>query len=201
MKIDAISKFNPQKLLRNIAVATPLLVLAPVISALERNPVKDKFERIIPIIESDDFSPAVKVGKDTVYPAVVVDKSENQLYYYDLGGELDTLFTVGLGKASTPTDIGLKRVVTIEEHPYADSPKATKRHKTPDEYGSRVIVLENIDTKTGEVVGFNEEFIHGTNKPESVGKNQSKGCIRMNNKDVEKLADWLTEGQYVLVRE
>ena len=48
---------------------------------------------------------------------------------------------------------------------------------------------------------YNGEFIHGTDKPESIGKNQSKGCVRLNNADVENLAEWLSVGQYVLIRE
>jgi hypothetical protein len=35
-----------------------------------------------------------------------------------------------------------------------------------------------------DVKGFG---IHGTNRPESIGKNASHGCIRMRNSDVEDL--------------
>ncbi len=39
-------------------------------------------------------------------------------------------------------------------------------------------------------LGFKERKqygIHGTNEPESIGKNISHGCIRMNNRDVEEI--------------
>ncbi len=203
MKLDAISRIATPKFVKNLMIAAPLLMAAPLANGLEKSPEKDSFERskVITIHKDNDLSPAVNIGNDTVYPAVVIDKSENTLYFYDLDGQLDTLFNVGLGKPSTPTDEGLKIITDIEDHPYDTAHKATKRHKTPDEYGSNVIILDNIDTKTGKIVGNNDEFIHGTNKPESVGKNMSKGCIRMKNEYIEKLAEWVMPGQYVLIRE
>lgn len=207
MKLNAINKIKTPNFIKNIMLAAPLIAAAPFINALEKSPAQDKFEKttvseeVIPIHPNDSFSPEIKVGDETVYPAIVVDKSENQLYFYDLDGNLDTLFKVGLGKPSTPTDTGLKVITRIEDYPYKTASPATKRYKTPNDYGPKVIILDNVDTKTGKIVGYNGEFIHGTDQPSSVGKNQSKGCIRMYNEDVEKLASWVSKGQYVLVRE
>ncbi len=41
--------------------------------------------------------------------------------------------------------------------------------------------------------------IHGTNEPESIGKDQSLGCIRMSKKDVEELFDLLPKGTKVTI--
>ena len=206
MKISAIQN---NKLIKNLIVATPLLLLpSATLPISSQQPIKDTFEktttqtqRIIPVHETKDVSPAIKVGKETVYPAVVVDKSENKLYFYDLGGYIDTILDVGLGKASTPTDTGLRIITGIEEFPYSKAPEKTLRHQSPEEYGSNVICLATVDTETGKITGTNGEFIHGTNKPNSIGKNQSKGCIRLHNEDVEKLASWLFVGQYVLIKD
>ena len=89
----------------------------------------------------------------------------------------------------------------IEKYPYRSAPKSTKRFNAPNDYGPKILILDNIDTKTGKIIPGNGEFIHGTNKPSSVGQNQSKGCVRMHNDDIEKLASWVSKGQYVLVRE
>ena len=43
--------------------------------------------------------------------------------------------------------------------------------------------------------------IHGTTEPESIGKAQSNGCIRMLNKDVEELFGLVTIGTPVIIRE
>lgn len=205
MKIVPI---KTQNFIRKAMIVAPLMLMSSTTMPATSQPSKDMFEltssnpqRLIPVHKSNDISPAVKVGKEVIYPAVVVDKSENKLYFYDMGGVLDSVFEVGLGKATTPTDTGLRVITGIEDYPYSNAPAKTLRHKSPEEYGPKVICLATVDTETGEITGSNGEFIHGTNKPESIGKNQSKGCIRLNNDDVKKLADWLFVGQYVLINE
>ncbi len=53
-------------------------------------------------------------------------------------------------------------------------------------------------------LGFNEPFsnygIHGTTEPETIGKKVTNGCIRMLNKDVEDLYDFITEGVEVVIQ-
>lgn len=41
--------------------------------------------------------------------------------------------------------------------------------------------------------------IHGTNNPGSIGHMQSQGCIRLYNRDVEKLYDWVRVGTPVTI--
>jgi N-acetyl-anhydromuramyl-L-alanine amidase AmpD len=41
--------------------------------------------------------------------------------------------------------------------------------------------------------------IHGTNKPWSIGQFASHGCIRMRNKDVEELFEWVPIGTPVRI--
>ena len=43
--------------------------------------------------------------------------------------------------------------------------------------------------------------IHGTNEPESIGKQMSHGCVRMHNKDVEELFDVIPIGTAVSIVE
>ncbi|MBA4493863.1 L,D-transpeptidase [Paenactinomyces guangxiensis] len=42
--------------------------------------------------------------------------------------------------------------------------------------------------------------IHGTNRPSSIGKMVSRGCIRMHNRDVEDLARYAGIGTSVKIR-
>ena len=51
---------------------------------------------------------------------------------------------------------------------------------------------------TAEYQGYG---IHGTTKPESIGKAQSDGCIRMLNGDVEELFGLVTIGTPVIIKE
>ena len=46
-------------------------------------------------------------------------------------------------------------------------------------------------------VPWGDYGIHGTNKPDLIGKNVSSGCIRMRNKDVEALYDLIPNGTIV----
>ena len=46
-------------------------------------------------------------------------------------------------------------------------------------------------------VPWGDYGIHGTNKPELIGKNVSSGCIRMRNEDVEALYDLIPNGTIV----
>lgn len=54
--------------------------------------------------------------------------------------------------------------------------------------GERWIGLQGVH---GEAVGQERYGIHGTNDPATIGKNESLGCVRMNNEDVEWLYDML----------
>ncbi len=56
--------------------------------------------------------------------------------------------------------------------------------------GERWIGLEGV---SGESVEQMRDGIHGTNNPPSIGKDESLGCVRMHNQDVEVLYDMLVE--------
>jgi lipoprotein-anchoring transpeptidase ErfK/SrfK len=43
--------------------------------------------------------------------------------------------------------------------------------------------------------------IHGTNDPQSIGKAESAGCVRMHNADVEWVYDFLTVGSEVIIQQ
>jgi lipoprotein-anchoring transpeptidase ErfK/SrfK len=42
--------------------------------------------------------------------------------------------------------------------------------------------------------------IHGTIDPNSIGKAESRGCIRLRNQDVEEVYDMLAVGSEVTIR-
>ena len=50
---------------------------------------------------------------------------------------------------------------------------------------------------TPDAQGFG---IHGTDEPDSIGKDQSQGCVRMRNEEVEQLFTWATVGMKVEIR-
>ena len=125
MKISAI---QVPKIVKSMLVTVPLVFAAPAAVGINNQLKVDTFEKTIDddkyicVHDENSLSPCIKVGDGEVYPAVVVDKSDNKLYFYDLDGYLDSEFTVGLGMPSTPTDTGLRVITAIEDYPYEKAP-------------------------------------------------------------------------------
>lgn len=77
---------------------------------------------------------------------------------------------------------------------------AVGKHKTPTPHGEFKIVSKGawgggFGTRwNGLNVPWGTFGIHGTNKPWSIGRYASHGCIRMFNKDVETLFPWVPIG-------
>ena len=226
MKINSI---NPKSFFKTLVIATPLLLSTPSLSATNRisyknthirefdssfasnldsisvNRIKGSGLRNDTIelnpIEIVKKAPQVAIAGQIIYPTVVVDISENKLYYYNSEGLLEKEYRIATGKKSTPTKACIKKVMGVEKYPYTTAPKETKRNNTPDVYGARFISLGLIDEKTGEFAGFGRQFIHGTNESSSIGNYASQGCVRMHNKDVIELSALLKRGQFVLIQE
>lgn len=80
-------------------------------------------------------------------------------------------FPVAIGKRETPTPIGDWNII--------------KKGKWSGGFGTRWLGLN---------VPYGIFGIHGTNKPWSIGRTESHGCIRMFNRDVEAVYSWVRVG-------
>jgi LysM repeat protein len=72
----------------------------------------------------------------------------------------------------------------------------------PTYYGpDGVISKDDPNNPLGERwIDIGDSFgIHGTNEPDSIGKNESRGCVRMLNDDVEEVYDFLVVGSEVKI--
>lgn len=109
-----------------------------------------------------------------------------------LGSTLVKHYKVGLGEdGSTPS--GEWRVNTKLANPTYYPPRGGNIIGADDPtnpLGERWIGLEGI---AGEAKGQQRYGIHGTIEPDSIGKNDSLGCVRMYNEDVEQLYTYLVE--------
>ena len=144
-------------------------------------------------------SPEITIKGEKKSAAIVVDLSKNVLYQYNKKGEPFCAYRVASGKKSSPTDEGIRVVTHVEKYPYKTAPESSKRRQNPNDYGPRVICLETVDPDTG-VRGKTGEFIHGNNNPKSLGKYASKGCIRMDNSIIKKIAQEVQKGDFVLIK-
>jgi lipoprotein-anchoring transpeptidase ErfK/SrfK len=102
-------------------------------------------------------------------PRIDIDLSERRLFLYKRNVLIKS-YLIGIGKIATRTPVG--RYVIINKVPYPYSWPGGPLSP----YGTLWMGLSR--------PGYG---IHGTNRPSSIGKMVSKGCIRMYNKDVEDL--------------
>lgn len=143
-------------------------------------------------------NPEVNIMDNTMYATIVVDLSKNVLYKYDENGTPEIAYSIASGKPSTPTSTGLRVVSHVETYPYKTAPWSTKRRRNPNDYGPKIIILNELDDITGETSQIGE-FIHGNNNPNSIGKYVSHGCMRMDNEVIKDLAQQVHRGDIVKI--
>jgi len=94
----------------------------------------------------------------------------------------------------------LTLTVLVDNQPFASFPVAIGKRETPSPVGNWKLISKGVwsggfGTRwLGLNVPFGTYGIHGTNKPWSIGRLASQGCVRMFNKDVEQLYHWVKIG-------
>jgi lipoprotein-anchoring transpeptidase ErfK/SrfK len=125
---------------------------------------------------------------------VVVDKSEGVLKVLDATDQLIAQFPVTMGSRQFPLPIGEWKVTTYSfVPPFNYQPELLVRPKTDEEVKlppgpNGPVGIAWLDL-TREHYG-----IHGTNEPQTIGRAESSGCIRMANWDVLRLSRILKPG-------
>ena len=108
--------------------------------------------------------------------SIIIKVPSRILELYE-GDKLYKKYRIAVGKSDSPSPVGEWTV-------------AWKSYRSGDIYGTRFLALN---------VPWGGYGIHGTNQPWSIGCYASKGCIRMRNKDVEELYDWVPIGTPVRI--
>jgi len=135
----------------------------------------------------------------------VVDKSDFTLEVWlgspgESGAMYVTSFPVGLGKDdSTPTGTWIVETQKKIRNPTYFSPRGEGVIEADDPdnpLGEYWIGLTGTD---GQAVGKQSYGIHGTIRPDSIGKQESMGCVRLVNDDVAKVFEMLVEGKSMVV--
>lgn len=124
---------------------------------------------------------------------VVVVKNEHRTFLFDAAGRLQAIYGNAVGKGSTPTDPGLKKVTgKLGE---ADSHALGQKLWGGFVFGPRIVDLSwDNGTRSGEE-------LHGTNAPIQLGEDVSHGCVRHANPDILALFDALSLGDKVAIVE
>lgn len=156
-------------------------------------PMPDSPPLVTPLV-----TPVVPVNPVLVKPIeepihLIVRRGKRRVEVYR-GDKQVASYPIAVGKAGWETPIGNFAVISKEENPIFKSFKTGNVIEPgPDNpLGVRWIGIWT-DGKTQ--IGF-----HGTNQPELIGKAVSHGCIRMHNKDVVALYQYVTLGTPVTVK-
>lgn len=104
-------------------------------------------------------------------------------------GQVKKIYSVAVGKQSTPSPVGAFHVVVRVVDPtyYHEGKVIAPGPRNP--LGNRWMGLDR--------KGYG---IHGTNAPKSIGKSASHGCIRMAKRDLEELFSLVKVGDDVEIR-
>ncbi|MGA9585749.1 MAG: L,D-transpeptidase [Terracidiphilus sp.] len=101
-------------------------------------------------------------------------------------GQLKKVYTVAVGKPTTPSPSGTFTIARRVKNPTYSHDGKTVLPGPGNPVGTRWMGLS--------VRGYG---IHGTNEPKSIGKAASHGCIRMAKKDLEEMYELVSVGDTV----
>ncbi|MFH1485250.1 MAG: L,D-transpeptidase [Chloroflexota bacterium] len=123
------------------------------------------------------------VGSEELF--ILVRISQQKLYLCK-GKEVLEVYQVSTGKGESPTPPGRWRI----------SQKAVYAEPIP-QFGTRWMRINWFNASSGEYQ-WSDFGIHGTDEPEKIGHPVSAGCVRMLNKDVERLFQSASAGTVVV---
>ena len=136
--------------------------------------------------------------KSTKVSYIVADKNKKQIRAYDRNGALVVAYPATIGSAATPSPTGSHSVTRI-----AVNPEYTYNPKKNFQQGENDKILRIAPGPNGPVgsvwIALSKPTygIHGTPNPETIGKTNSHGCIRLTNWDARELAKLVQRGATV----
>ncbi|MFA9201396.1 MAG: L,D-transpeptidase family protein [Cypionkella sp.] len=159
-------------------------------------------DRIAPnAVDDPDWQQTlVSLGVGTEQPQVakvVVSKSDSTLKAYDEAGKLVALFTVSSGSSRFPLPLGNWKINgKAPNPPFNYDPELLGKK---DDSGKQKLP-PGPNSPVGVVwIDLSKEHygIHGTPEPQTIGRAQSSGCVRLTNWDAARLAQMVKAGTKV----
>jgi len=141
--------------------------------------------------------PTQFVLPDAPHRGIVINLPELRLYYFPTSGE-PLSFPIGIGGEGKETPVGHTVVAFKRVHP-TWTPTASEHEEDPD---LPAVVQPGPDNPMGDYalyLGWKGYAIHGTNRPYSIGRRDSHGCIRMYPEDIARLFTLVPQGTPVTV--
>lgn len=142
--------------------------------------------------------PTAHVLPDAPRQGVVVNLSDQRIYWFAGAGQLIRTFAIGIGQEGLGTPIGSTSVVRKKENP-TWTPTPEKRKEDPT---LPAVVPAGPDNPMGAFamyLGWPLYAIHGTNEPDAIGRRVTRGCIRLYPEGIEELYRMVPVGTRVTV--
>jgi L,D-transpeptidase ErfK/SrfK len=129
---------------------------------------------------------------------IVINLAEQRLYYFPPGKKVVETFPIGIGVLGASTPIGTTRIVAKQANPAWYPPPSihAERPELPQ------VIPAGPDNPLGAYalrLGWPTYLIHGTNKPDGVGRDVSHGCMHLYPEDIERLFGEIPVGMAVRV--
>ncbi len=121
---------------------------------------------------------------------IVINLADMRLYYYPPGGGSVVTFPIAIGKRGWSTPRGQTSVIAKRKNPTWTPPASIRREAARRGRRLRRVYPAGPNNPLGTRalrLGISGYLIHGTNKPYSIGKRVSHGCIRLRRSDIESL--------------
>jgi L,D-transpeptidase ErfK/SrfK len=134
---------------------------------------------------------------DAPHRGIVVNLPELRLYYYPPRGEVRS-FPLGIGGEGKETPVGRTEIASKRPHPVW-VPTKSEHDENPDLPASVPPGPNNPMGDFALYLGWKGYAIHGTNKPYSIGRRDSHGCIRLYPEDIAWLYREVAVGTPVTV--
>jgi lipoprotein-anchoring transpeptidase ErfK/SrfK len=129
--------------------------------------------------------PAQTTTGFTAKRVIVISLEDHKLALVE-DGQLKKVYTVAVGKPSTPSPTGTFTIARRVKNPTYSHDGKVVPAGPGNPVGTRWMGLS--------IKGYG---IHGTNEPKSIGKAASHGCIRMAKKDLEEMYEMVSVGDTV----
>lgn len=165
-----------------------------IVELLSANPKANIWK---PKIGTELIIPTQHILPQVAHEGIIANLSELRLYYFTADNNVMT-FPVAIGKKNWETRQGETSIIMKVEHPSWTPPQSI-REENPD---LPDIIPAGKNNPLGDYaikLGWQNYVIHGTNKPYSVGKRASHGCIRMYPEDIAQLFSAISVGTKVTV--
>lgn len=166
---------------------------------LSANPSLD--ERIALLPWHDIVIPQLHILPDVERTGLVINLPEMKLYYFISSSEVMVL-PIGIGREGWMTPTGDTFITMKIPHPNWTPTKRVRRVAKEEGVELPAVVPPGPDNPLGDYVfllGWKSYLIHGTNRPDGVGKRSSAGCFRLYPEDIKQLYDLVKAGTPVKV--